>query len=281
MTVDSVPPFGEVVGAPTAAPSPRPRRGAADKGIALTGELLITAGVVLGLYVLWQLFYTDVQSERTQSAALEQVVFPEPAATPALTSSGAGAGEAGETSTPLEMIPDDLKVYSPAGAPVMAEPAEATTFAALWVPRWGSDYIKPVSEGTDRHTTLDRLGIGHYTDTAMPGEVGNFAIAGHRTTYGKPFTDINTLEVGDALVVQTDGAWYVYRVTSTQIVQPEQVEVIAPVPNQPGTAPTVASITLTSCHPRYSAEQRYIVHGELEYWAPAGHGYPQEVFDQS
>ena len=279
MTVDSVPSFGEAVGAPKAAPSPRPRRSALDKGIALTGELLITAGVLMGLYVLWQLFYTDVQAERTQSAALEEVVFPEAAALPALTASGTDDG-GDDQAAPIETIPEDLKVYSPAGAPVMSQPAEASTFAALWVPRWGSDYIKPISEGTDRHMTLDRLGIGHYTDTAMPGEIGNFSIAGHRTTYGKPFSDINTLEVGDALVVQTDGAWFVYRVTSSQIVQPEDVEVIAPVPGQPGAAPTVASITLTSCHPRYSAEQRYIVHGELEYWAPSGHGYPQEVLDQ-
>ena len=97
---------------------------------------------------------------------------------------------------------------------------EATTFGALHVPRWGYDYVKPISEGTDRARVLDPLGIGHYTNTAMPGEVGNFSIAGHRTTYGKPFTDIQDLKVGDALVVQTDTAWYVYRVTSSEIVQP-------------------------------------------------------------
>ena len=62
-------------------------------------------------------------------------------------------------------------------------------------------------------------------------------------------------------------------------MKPTYVAAIAPTPDQPGVAPTVASITLTTCHPRYSAAQRYIVHGELEYWAPTGHGYPSEIVE--
>ncbi len=243
----------------------------------LVGEILITAGAILGLFVVWQLFYTDVQSGRTQDAALNELSFPEIARVAAST----GAGETAQPDAPdlVELIPEELKVYSPDGAPVLDAQSEATTFGALHVPRWGYDYVKPVSEGTSRARVLDPLGIGHYSDTAMPGEVGNFAVAGHRTTYGKPFTDIQTLEVGDALVVQTDVAWYVYNVTNTEIVRPSYTAAIAPTPGSPGAAPTVASITLTTCHPRYSAEQRYIVYGELEYWAPSGHGYPSEIVE--
>jgi len=272
MTVQSPPEPG-----PDASPTVRPARRGIDHALVLVGEILITAGVILGLFVVWQLFYTDVQSGRTQAAALNELTFPE---TPRVAAS-TGAGAAAQPAAPalVELIPDDLKVYSPAGAPVLGEQSEATTFGALHVPRWGYDYVKPISEGTSRARVLDALGIGHYADTAMPGEVGNFSLAGHRTTYGKPFTDIQTIEVGDPLVVQTDAAWYIYRVTETHIVKPTYVAAIAPTPDQPGVAPTVASITLTTCHPRYSAAQRYIVHGELEYWAPTGHGYPSEIVE--
>lgn len=257
--------------------APRPARSAVDRGVVLLGEILITAGVILGLFVVWQLFYTDVQSGRTQAAALDQLTFPETPRVEASTGSTQADGSDGPAVT--ELIPDDRKVYSPAGAPVLATPSEATTFGALHVPRWGYDYVKPISEGTSRARVLDPLGIGRYSDTAMPGEVGNFAIAGHRTTYGKPFTDIQLLELGDALVVQTDAAWYVYRVTGTEIVDPSYIAAIAPTPGAPGVAPTAASITLTTCHPRYSAAQRYIVYGQLEYWAPTGLGYPSEIVE--
>ncbi len=252
-------------------------RVAVDRGLQFLGEILITAGVILGLFVVWQLYYTDVQSGRTQAAALDQLSFPETARVRA--GAGPTTSPAPDVPAVIQLIPDDLKVYSPAGAPVLDDPSEATTFGALHVPRWGFDYVKPISEGTSRSRVLDPLGIGHYTHTAMPGEVGNFAMAGHRTTYGKPFTDIDQLQVGDALVVQTDSAWYIYHVTGTEIVDPTYLAAIAPTPDTLGVTPTVASITLTSCHPRYSAAQRYIVHGELDYWAPTGHGYPSEIVE--
>jgi sortase A len=106
----------------------------------------------------------------------------------------------------------------------------------------------------------------------MPGAVGNFAIAGHRTTYGKPFNRIAELQVGDPIVIRTQHAWYVYTVTSTEIVDPGQVGVIAPVPDKPGATPTARMITMTTCTPMYSASQRYVVHGELTYWANADDG---------
>ena len=260
---------------------PSHARGRASIGYAIlgvVGELLITAGVLLGLYVVWQLFYTDVQSARVQQAELDKIEWAEEVRVPR-----AAVAPPGEEPSPeqIQLIPDELKVYSPKGAPVITEPAEGTTYGVLHVPRWGFDYSRPISEGTDRHRVLDKLGIGHYSGTAMPGQVGNFAIAGHRTTYGKPFTDIDQLAVGDALVVQTEQAWYVYKVTAAAIVLPEQVEVIAPVPSKPNEIATAASITLTSCHPKFSAEKRYVVWGELEYWAPTGHGYPAEIVEQS
>lgn len=227
--------------------------------LGILGELLITAGVLIGLFVVWQLFYTDVVAERTH----RQVVADTPWVAPALEDDG--------------IIPDSLKRTD--DPPPMDYPAFTEAFATLMVPRWGEDYVKMIHEGTTRADVLDPLGIGHYEGTALPGELGNFAISAHRTTYGKPFTDIDTLVVDDALIVLTEDAWFVYRMTDWEIVQPHEVRVIAPVPNQPGMAPDGRYITLTTCHPRYSAAQRYVVHGELEYWAPTGHGVPAELLE--
>ena len=104
----------------------------------------------------------------------------------------------------------------------------------------------------------------------MPGAVGNFAVAGHRTTYGKPFNRIAELEAGrPAGRPDARTTWYVYRVTSTRDRDPHDVEVIAPEPGRPRRLRRrTRTITLTTCHPMFSARERYIVHGVLDYWAP-------------
>ena len=135
-------------------------------------------------------------------------------------------------------------------------PAYAETFAVLRVPRWGADYERPVSEGTEADV-LNTRGVGHYVGTAMPGAEGNFAVAGHRTTYGKPFNRVEELEVGDRLEVQTASATYVYEVTGWEVVTPEDVWVLDGEPGE-------ATMTLTTCHPMYSAAERYVVFASLQ-----------------
>ncbi len=236
--------------------------------VALIGELMIIAGAVLGLYVVWQLFYTDIEANSIQEETVKELEW---AYTPQIK-----AGEIADNGP--QTIPDKLKL-SPDTADVMKEPGFGTTFATFYVPRWGEDYIKPITQGVDRHTILDRLGIGHYPGTGMPGAKGNFAISAHRTTYGKPFNRIAELKKGDALIVQTKDAWYVYRMTGSEIVLPSAVRVIAPVPNKPGEAPDNHYITLTTCHPMFSAAERFVVWGEMEYWSPVGNGVPAELFE--
>lgn len=226
--------------------------------IGVVGELLITLGLLLLGFLVWQLWWTDVVGNREQAQVVAGLGF-----TPAPTPSGAATPQ---VATPRHDDP-----------PVLAEPAHGTTFATLQVPRWSGEPARPISEGTDRATVLDVLGIGHYEGTAMPGGVGNFAVAAHRTTYAKPFNRIAELQVGDALVVRTADTWYVYTVTSTQIVVPSDVSVIAPVPGQPGATATERAITLTTCHPMFSARERYIVHGTLSSWAPVSSGTPAEL----
>lgn len=220
------------------------------------GELLITAGLLLGLFVVWQLWWTDVEAGQEQNSLSEQL------------------------DTVLPESPEIQAEGQIGGAPVADAPLDATTFGRLWVPRWDngtSPYKRTISQGVDRATVLDKLGIGHYPDTAMPGEIGNFALAGHRQSHGRPFYDITTLEVGDALVVETAEAWYTYKVTESYVVTPNQTEVLAANPLDPQTPATEASITLTTCHPLFSTRERYIVHGTLESWVPRDAGRPAEL----
>lgn len=224
----------------------------------VVGELLVTAAVLTGMYVGWLLWWTDVEGV----AAQEQIV--------------ADLGWAGAPDAEPSTRPEK---HSGEG-PDMADPGHAETFAVLYVPRWGQDYARPISEGVDRATVLDPKGVGHYPGTALPGQVGNFAIAGHRVTYGKPFNRVEELQVGDPIVVQTEDAWFVYRVTGTQVVSPRDVDVIAPDPTAPGAEATEQRITLTTCHPMYSARERFVVTGDLDYWWPADQGAPGELTGQ-
>lgn len=196
--------------------------------VGLIGELLITLGVVTLAYVVWQLWWTDVVSETDAREAVValQAGFQDEAAEAQGHTDGMERGDA---------------------------------FAIVRIPRFGAGYARPLYEGTDRETL--RRGIGHYPESAKPGQMGNFAMAGHRTTYGKPFSLIHELRRGDRIIIETREGYYVYEKTDDLIVYPHQVEVVLPVPSRPGVAPTQAMVTLTSCHPQFSSRQRWVTHG--------------------
>ncbi|WP_432484837.1 class E sortase [Kineococcus esterisolvens] len=216
------------------------------RAVGVLGELLVTAGVLTLLFLVWQLHWTDLTSARAQAATVADLQQ-EWAAAPA-----APAAPAPAASAPAQPAVPDVDRTPPAG----------DAFAVVYVPRFGADYAVPVVEGTG--TEELKGGIGHYAGTAMPGEAGNLALAGHRVTYGKPFHLIADLQPGDAVVVATADRWYTYRVRSHRVVTPKQVEVIAPVPGRPGAEPTEAWLTMTACHPVHSARERYVVHALLE-----------------
>ena len=246
-------------------------------GLGVVGELLVTAGVLLLAFLVWQLWWTDVEGNRAQAEIVRNLDWaqaPTTAPSAAPTPGQTGTGATGTGATTALVIAAPHRGEEP---PVPAEPDLRTTFATLQVPRWDGEPERPVSEGVDKATVLDALGIGHYPATAMPGAIGNFAMAGHRTTYAKPFNRVAELQVGDPIVIRTASTWYVYRVTSTEIVTPHDIAVIAPVPGKPGVHPTERAITLTTCHPIFSARERFIVHGVLDYWAPVSSGVPAEI----
>lgn len=231
----------------------RARRRGVDLALTIIGELLLTAGVIVALFVGWTMWFNDlvVESRHEQAAAdLSQSWSDETA------------------------VADD----EPAGEPpVGVAPAENSQFGVLHVPRFGSDYARPIAEGTSLKPVLDQIGIGHYVGTQMPGEPGNFALAAHRVTFGKPFNLIADLQAGDAIIVETADGWYTYRFTSSEIVRPQEVEVVLPVPRDPGAVPVSSIITLTSCHPMWSARERFVAYGVFESWQPISDGPPASL----
>lgn len=223
--------------------------------VRLLGELFVTAGVVVLLFVVYQLFWTNVEAGLAQREVASDLrstwegsvpVAPEPSASP--------AGEA-----------------PAAPVPVMQAPAVGEGLALLHVPRLGEGWVRPVVEGVDAPELAK--GVGHYPDTGLPGQVGNFAVAGHRSTNGEPFRDLDRMRPGDAVVVETEGGWYTYVVDADPfVVLPGDVEVIEPVPGEPGVQADARRLTMTTCHPRWSSAQRLIVHATLteERAKPAG-----------
>lgn len=193
------------------------------------GEVLITASILVVLFLVWQLWWTDVAAGRAQADAVTQL----------------------ERSYHAGKPPDAAQVDRDIGTPL----------GILRIPRLGADWARPIREGTDASTLEE--GVGHYVDTVGPGEVGNFAVAGHRVTYARPFYDIDALRPGDPVVVETSTGWDVYTVQRHDVVAPSRTDVIAPVPEEPAARPSAAWMTLTACHPRYSAAERYVVFARL------------------
>ncbi|GAA4943507.1 LPXTG-site transpeptidase (sortase) family protein [Actinomycetospora succinea] len=247
-----------------------------DRRLRWAGEILVTIGVVLVLFVVYEVWVTNWMTADRQQTASEE-----------LARSWVGAPTA--------------------AAPVAtAAPEEGTPTARLTIPSLGAGHSWVVVEGTSQDDL--RTGPGHYTGSAQPGLPGNFAVAGHRVGRGAPFNDLGELESCAPLVVETAQGWAVYRVLphadeaatwatgrgrapqcrglapidgvpGEEIVTPRDVGVIAAVPNRPGAAPAGSLITLTTCHPKFSARQRLVVHGVLDRFVPRvpGGGAPAEL----
>ncbi len=218
----------------------------------MAGELLVTASVLVLLLTVWLLWWTGFAA---QGAAQDQIT--------ALQQQWHGAGQPEESAPPAGAASSSRTgAFVPEAVPDVREPASGRAFAVLRIPRFGRSWQRPVLQGTSIADL--RRGVGHYIGTAMPGVAGNLAIAGHRTTWGHPFGDIQRLRRGDPIIVETGAGWFIYRVTGHQVIRPDQRSVIAAVPGRPGQRPSQTQLTLTSCHPKYSARQRFVVHAELE-----------------
>jgi len=242
------------------------RRSMATKVVGVFGELLITAGVFVLLFLGWQLWWNSIvlTNEQTSDASSLADDWKLPVVT-------------GTTPTPTPTTTDTAAPANYGDPAVMGAPSTGTDFAILYVPRFGADFKRTVAEGVDPHTVLNKGGAGHYEDTQMPGEVGNFAIAAHRDGWGSAFIKINELQIGDPIYVETQDGWYTYRYRDTEYVTPYGVGVIDPVPQVEGATAVDRLITLTSCNPLYIASERIIAYGAFESWQPRSAGPPAEI----
>lgn len=213
---------------------------AATRGL---GELLITAGLVLLLFVAYQLGWTNYEAHRQTDQA------------------------AGTLRDTWERPPTN---GTPASAPLKLRNGKG--FAFLHIPRLGRNWSVPVIQGVSLPDLAK--GVGHYPKTALPGEVGNFAVAGHRATNGEPFAYLDKVHKGDLVVAETRDSWFTYVVDRTKIVSPTSVWVLDPVPGKPAATPTRELLTLTTCNPRWASYERLIVFGHLQDEQPKSAGRP-------
>ncbi len=312
------PPSGDSSGsspARSAAPGRPPRGGGsggagdrvriAARGI---GQLLITAGVIVLLFVVYEVYVTDLFGHEKQETATEQLDRIWDAPTPAgsssppspSTASGSAAAPSAprgaSSSTAVVVVTDPDKLVTDPGARKRNyETKDGQGFAKIFVPTFGADYVFTIIEGTSTDDLY--AGPGHYADTQYPGELGNFSVAGHRVSKGSPFNQLGLLASCDAIVVETQSDWFIYRVLPMQsevtgwsaaqhahcagvtaqtgqyaktfgreITVPSDYAQVLPVPHVASrTVPTGAErlITLTTCHPQFSDTERMIIHGVL------------------
>ena len=227
--------------APAPAAATRPSGDGWRMAVRGLGQLLITAGVVILLFVAYELWFTGFYTQQQQDKIDHQL-------------QQQWTGNGPDVSL---LRPDQVRLGS--------------GIAVLYIPRFGRHYHFVVVEGTG-FTDLQK-GPGHYPGTALPGQVGNFSVAGHRTTYLHPFNKIATLRDHDVIVLETKTMWFTYTIEDIpntnipwrEIVVPTKVQVAYPVPDQPDPTlkPTLKLLTFTSCHPEYSASHRYVIHAIL------------------
>ncbi|MEV6163597.1 class E sortase [Streptomyces sp. NPDC052052] len=218
-------------------------------------ELCITIGVLILLFVVYVLFWTGVKAAGATEGQIDAL-------------HDQWAQETVTTPTP-----------APRTSPEAADPAPAAAyrdgkpFAMLYIPRFGKGWEWPVLENT-RVRTLQK-GIGHYSGTARLGATGNFALAGHRRTYGDPFKDFPKLRPGDAVVLTDGTTWFTYRIDRKPYrTVPSDTRVIDPVPRKSGYHGPGRYLTLTTCDPEWGSSHRLIAWAHLDATQPVTEGRP-------
>lgn len=197
----------------------------ARRAVFVTGELLLTFSMIAGLYLVWALTWTSVVAQAHARANL-------------------------------------CTLQREWAASVTTQPRTAEPFASIQIPQIRNPQVWPVLDGV----TQDELhqGVGWYPSTAMPGQLGNFAVAAHRRTWGDMFRYLNEVRTGDTVVVQDGNTTFTYRVIEDPVyVAPTTMDVLNPIPAHSGLTAPGRYITLTTCDPVYDPTRRMAVFGEL------------------
>jgi sortase A len=221
------------------------------------GRVLVGVGVLLLLFVAYQLWGTNLAEARSQEALRR-------------------AFDRSLTTTTTASVLPSSSPASTTTAEAPPSPPAGEAVAVLRIPAIGVD--KAVIEGVGVPDL--KKGPGHYPTSARIGAIGNVVISGHRTTYLAPFNRVDELHAGDPIVLETQSFWYTYTVTAESVVQPTAIEVTYPVPGHLGGRPTQRLLTLTTCNPKYSARTRLIVHATLTAPLAKGSGVVPAALDQ-
>lgn len=229
------------------------KRPARPTFLGVVGELLITAGLFVLLFVVWELYWTNIGANREAAAHRD---------------------------TMAESFDDNYDAGFDGSGPDPAVPEEVTPGEDAWgvlhIPRFGDDYSVPVLDGTGEE--IDSAVVGRYSTSPRPGEEGNLSLAGHRQTYGAVLWDMDQLQEGDRMYLQTANGWWVYETRMVHIVDPSAVEVLNPNPLEPESAePNGQWLTLTTCHPPYTVLERMVSHAELVDFVPLADGAPADI----
>ena len=219
-----------------------PKARVLSRALDLSGELLFTFGVLCALYLAYVLWWTNVTAgfeNRAASSAFQHALAAAPAAA---------------------KPSDDL--------------SDGTGFGFLYIPALGPGWRALITQGTERAQVLNTGAVGHYSSpvTAMPWDpTGNFALAGHRDGHGMIFRDLDRLEPGDKVYVQTGYGWYVYQLDREAPSVPiDDVSVLAPVPVGSGYTAPGRYLTMTTCTPMYVDSDRLVWWGHLVQTTPRG-----------
>jgi sortase A len=208
------------------------------QAVSITGKVLIGAGILVLLFTAYQIWGTSIQESHTQNALRSTLI------------SETNSQEIRHALAEASAL-DKLPTGPPVTAPRTSDPSEGEPIGDIRIPTIGINQI--VVEGTN--TPDLRKGPGHYIGTPLPGEDGNASIAGHRTTYGHPFYNLDGVKVGDPIVLTTLQGIFVYDATKSFVVSPNDTTVIQnSLANQ---------LTLTTCNPRFSASTRLVVVASL------------------
>jgi sortase A len=249
-------------------------------GLRGIGQTLITAGLVVLLFVVYEVWITNIFADRNNARHIRAF----------------RAYVNSDVVDPLN-LPGGKVGTIPVGSNI----------GILYIPRLGRDYAEAIVQGnTVPDDSQLEQGTAHYGSTQLPGEVGNFAIAGHRVGKGEPFLNLDHLRSGDPVIVETKSYWFVYRVLGQpagadpqadtpfvypntegqdqvpgrEIVDPSDGNVLLPIPNDTSRGlsdATVKLMTMTTCHPKFTASHRMILHAVLDKKIPSNANHPSAM----
>ena len=224
--------------------------------LGIVGRTLVSLGVLMFAFVAYQLWGTGIQTAIEQDRLGDRFDQMLETTVPVTTVPPATTVQPVTSAAPTESTTSTIAPTTTVPAAVVPIPTEGEPVARLNIPAMDLNDWEVV-EGVSPNDL--RNGPGHFPETPLPGQLGNSAIAGHRTTHGAPFGKINDLQAGDDIMVTTLAGQYTYVVTGKTIVDPGDYSLVIPTVD-----PTKATLTLTSCHPAYSTRQRLVVFAELD-----------------